>query len=149
MSATFVPRECPYVGLEPFQPAYAAYFFGRRFDSRVLADHVRSRRTTVLFGASGVGKSSVINVGLPAALATGAPWTIVCLRNWQNLEDLEQAAVDAIIEALAPEERMMVLDALATFPRRGRAVVVLRYWEAGPPMAPARHRVTLARDGER
>jgi len=53
------------------------------------------------------------------------------------------------VQALAPEERMMVLDALATFPRRGRAVVVLRYWEAGPPMAPARHRVTLARDGER
>jgi hypothetical protein len=105
VSATFVPRECPYVGLEPFQPAYAAYFFGRRFDSRVLADHVRSRRTTVLFGASGVGKSSVINVGLPAALAAGVPWTIVCLRNWQNLEDLEQAAVDAIIAALAPEER--------------------------------------------
>ena len=105
MSATFVPRECPYVGLEPFQPAYAAYFFGRRFDSRVLADHVRSRRTTVLFGASGVGKSSVINVGLPAALAAGVPWTVVCLRNWQNLEDLEQAAVDAVIAALAPEER--------------------------------------------
>lgn len=31
-------------------------------------------------------------------------------------------------QAPAPEERMMLLDALATLPSRGRAVVVLRYW---------------------
>lgn len=33
------------------------------------------------------------------------------------------------VQASEVEERMMVLDALATLPPRGRAVVVLRYWE--------------------
>lgn len=31
-------------------------------------------------------------------------------------------------ESLAPETRIVVLDALATLPPKGRAVVVLRYW---------------------
>jgi RNA polymerase sigma-70 factor (sigma-E family) len=32
------------------------------------------------------------------------------------------------VQAPAPETRMMLLDALATLPPKGRAVVVLRYW---------------------
>ena len=32
------------------------------------------------------------------------------------------------VESPAPETRLVVLDALATLPPRGRAVVVLRYW---------------------
>jgi RNA polymerase sigma factor (sigma-70 family) len=32
------------------------------------------------------------------------------------------------VESPAPETRMVVLDALATLPPKGRAVVVLRYW---------------------
>jgi RNA polymerase sigma-70 factor (sigma-E family) len=32
------------------------------------------------------------------------------------------------VQAPAPETKMMLLDALATLPPRGRAVVVLRYW---------------------
>ena len=68
MIAKLDPRECPYVGLEPFEAAHARYFFGRRQDSHVLADHVRTRSVVVLYGASGIGKSSVLNVGLPEAL---------------------------------------------------------------------------------
>ena len=33
------------------------------------------------------------------------------------------------VQASAPEERMLVLDALAALPPRSRTVVVLRYWE--------------------
>jgi RNA polymerase sigma-70 factor (sigma-E family) len=36
---------------------------------------------------------------------------------------------EPLVQAPEVEERMMVLDALATLPPRGRAVVVLRYWE--------------------
>jgi RNA polymerase sigma-70 factor (sigma-E family) len=36
---------------------------------------------------------------------------------------------ERVVQAPAPEERIMLLDALATLPPRGRAVVVLRYWE--------------------
>ena len=36
---------------------------------------------------------------------------------------------EPVVQTPALEERMMALDALATLPPRGRAVVVLRYWE--------------------
>jgi tetratricopeptide (TPR) repeat protein len=68
VSATADPKDCPYVGLDPFESAYADFFFGRRQESKIIADHVLARPVTVLYGPSGVGKSSILNVGLPAAL---------------------------------------------------------------------------------
>jgi hypothetical protein len=117
------PGECPYVGLEPFGPGHADYFFGRGRDSRIIADHVLNRRVIVLYGASGTGKSSVLNVGLPRALLAAAlkaggtgrarepprksakPPITVVLREWQDPEQLEQRAVDAVFAALSSEER--------------------------------------------
>jgi O-acetyl-ADP-ribose deacetylase (regulator of RNase III) len=117
------PGDCPYVGLEPFEPAHSDYFFGREFDSKVIADHIISRPTTVLYGASGIGKTSIINVGLPNALNrvnlvqeeapneeeddffSPANWLVVCLRNWQNPQTLERLFIDAIVEALPDDQR--------------------------------------------
>jgi O-acetyl-ADP-ribose deacetylase (regulator of RNase III) len=113
------PRECPYVGLEPFEPAHAEYFFGRQLDSRVLADHVSARPITVLYGATGIGKSSLINVGLPAALDKSAMqfqadenadeiprWKIIPLRSWQNPGNLNQLLIDAINIAVPNTHRL-------------------------------------------
>jgi hypothetical protein len=94
------PRDCPYVGLDPFDASHAEYFFGRGQDSKILADHVRARPITVLYGPSGIGKSSILNVGLPAALAAGRGWIIALLRNWQNPDPLERLAVEAVLRAL-------------------------------------------------
>jgi hypothetical protein len=89
------PRDCPYVGLDPFEKAYERFFFGRERDSRVIADHVVSRPITVLYGPSGVGKSSVLNVGLPHALRDRAAWIIATLRDWQDPNAIEQRAIEA------------------------------------------------------
>ena len=94
------PRDCPYVGLDPFEKAYEPFFFGREQDSRIIADHVVSRPITVLYGPSGVGKSSVLNVGLPAALRRRASWMIVTLRDWQDPNAIEQHAAEALQAAL-------------------------------------------------
>lgn len=79
--------DCPYVGLAPFEAAHANYFFGRTLDSAVIADNVLNRPIVVLHGASGVGKSSVLNVGLPQALGelASAP-RIVSRREWHEPE---------------------------------------------------------------
>jgi len=45
---------------------------------------------------------------------------------------------DRAVEPPAPELRLVVLDALATLPPKARAVVVLRYWEAGQDREPHR-----------
>ena len=79
------PNICPYVGLAPFEKSHEAFFFGRTIDSVVLADNILARPTAVLYGASGVGKSSVLNVGLPKALRNyGIKTQLVFERQWQE-----------------------------------------------------------------
>jgi hypothetical protein len=97
------PQDCPYVGLDPFEKTYEKFFFGREQDSRVLADHVMYRRVTVLYGPSGVGKSSVLNVGLPRELNERSLWTVITLRDWQDPSTIEQRAIDALRSALTPD----------------------------------------------
>jgi hypothetical protein len=106
--ASVDPKECPYVGLDPFEASHAAYFFGRRQDSKIIADHVWARSVAVLYGASGVGKSSVLNVGLPTGLPKRTGWIIVRLRNWQDPERLEQQAIEALLAVLPRRPRRSV-----------------------------------------
>ena len=109
--------ECPYVGLVPFEAAHADYFFGRRLDSAVLADNLLARRITVLYGASGVGKSSVLNVGLPRALfELGVAATCVSRRDWH-----EPARLTAWLEEMA--------DAARAAPERPLIVVLDQFEE--------------------
>lgn len=100
MSSDDDPRNCPYVGLDPFGAAHADYFFGRRQDSKVIADHVVARRVTILYGPSGVGKSSILNVGLRPALPQGEDWLILLLRDWQDPNKLERLAIEALLAEL-------------------------------------------------
>jgi hypothetical protein len=100
VNASADPRECPYVGLDPFEAAHTAYFFGRRRESKIIVDHVCARPVTILYGSSGVGKTSILNVGLPAALVHRRGWMIAVLRDWQDPDSLERRAVEAVLTAL-------------------------------------------------
>ena len=55
---------CPYVGLQPFNEADQDYFFGRERDSRIISSNLYAAPLTILYGASGVGKSSVLRAGV-------------------------------------------------------------------------------------
>jgi WD40 repeat protein len=61
-------RTNPYVGLAPFREADAEWFFGRSSEQRIIAANLRAARLTLLYGASGVGKSSVLRAGVVADL---------------------------------------------------------------------------------
>ena len=105
--------DCPFVGLDPFTQRHARYFFGRALDSQVIADNVLTRPITVLYGRSGVGKSSVLNVGLPAALAGGRvkPSLVTC-GCWQQASTLV-AWLHKVVEAARPTPKrplVVVLD---------------------------------------
>jgi hypothetical protein len=102
---------CPYVGLDPFTREHAKYFFGRAVDSAVIADNVLARPITVLYGTSGVGKSSVLNVGLPAALTEDrAVATIVSRRQWHDPSSFVAWLDDAIKAAQsAPKQPVVVV----------------------------------------
>ncbi|MGH3752901.1 MAG: hypothetical protein ACRDRP_09425 [Pseudonocardiaceae bacterium] len=56
--------ECPYVGLVPFDESDAPYFFGRRRERDIVVANLTASRLTLLYAASGVGKSSVLRAGV-------------------------------------------------------------------------------------
>jgi hypothetical protein len=75
MTATVSPPplpEAPYRGLEPYLFCDQAIFFEREVEAERLIRQVTRYRASLLYGESGVGKSSLINAGLiPKALAEG------------------------------------------------------------------------------
>lgn len=54
----------PFQGLQPFPEARSDYFFGRALDVVLVADNARAHPLTVLFGPSGVGKTSLLHAGV-------------------------------------------------------------------------------------
>ncbi|MCD7443587.1 hypothetical protein K4B79_35920 [Streptomyces lincolnensis] len=67
---------CPYRGLASYRRQDARWFFGRERSTDALVDLLREARPTggvvMLVGASGAGKSSLLNAGLVPALRNGA-----------------------------------------------------------------------------
>ena len=67
---------CPYLGLAAFDEEDARFFFGRERLTANLIDSLNDRlthpRPMVVFGASGAGKSSLLNAGMRASLGKGA-----------------------------------------------------------------------------
>lgn len=68
----------PYKGLNPYSEADAEIFFGRTRDTQRIVNKLLAWRLTVLYGESGVGKSSVLRAGVIHTLREEAQ---------QNLED--------------------------------------------------------------
>jgi hypothetical protein len=64
-----VSPESPWLGLRPFTEGVREYFFGRDAEVRDLFQRVVHKPLTVLFGRSGLGKTSLLQAALvpPAA----------------------------------------------------------------------------------
>jgi WD40 repeat protein len=91
---------CPYVGLQPFEEADRAFFFGRERDQRVIISNLLSSPLTILYGSSGVGKSSVLMAGVVPQLHRERPKTpVVVFRNWVD-RDFQLALTRACIETV-------------------------------------------------
>jgi hypothetical protein len=81
----------PYVGLQPFKEEDYPYFFGRERDIRVISSNLLAQSLTVLYGPSGVGKSSVLRAGVLPHLKANADGAVVYFKEWQSesfLDDL-------------------------------------------------------------
>jgi Novel STAND NTPase 1 len=57
-------RASPYTGLMPFSERQAPFFFGRDGEREIVTANLLASRLTVLYGPSGVGKSSLLNAGV-------------------------------------------------------------------------------------
>lgn len=110
-------RRTPYMGLMPYLEQDADLFFGRDAEADLVAANLLAARFTVLYGASGVGKSSLLRAGvLPqlAALARRAleedapPLVVVLFSEWAGnpvtgiLEGIRAAAAELLGDRRTP-----------------------------------------------
>ena len=112
------PTPDPFKGLARFEDTDvdAALFFGRERDREIIVANLVAARLTVLYGASGVGKSSLLRAGVAHHLrAFAEPMVVVVFDAWQNdpAERLKRAVADAA--GIAPARTLAdTLDACAT-----------------------------------
>jgi WD40 repeat protein len=94
--------ECPFVGLQPYAEEHREYFFGRDRERRIIAANLYAARLLVVYGASGVGKSSILQAGVAADLRRAPRTAVVYCNEWHDasfLRRLKQLCVDAVAAA--------------------------------------------------
>ena len=69
MPASELQRGSPYQGLIPYDEADAPFFFGREKEARLIIANLYASPLTLLYGASGVGKSSVLRASVAHSCA--------------------------------------------------------------------------------
>jgi WD40 repeat protein len=79
-------RRWPYQGLVPYSEDDAEWFFGRDEWREVIADNLRAYRITVVYGESGVGKSSLLRAGVISTLRAETRLVPVTFSAW-SLDD--------------------------------------------------------------
>ncbi|MGE5261980.1 MAG: hypothetical protein ACM3S0_01250, partial [Acidobacteriota bacterium] len=75
---------CPYVGLQPYTEADREFFFGREQETETIAANLLTAPLTLLYGASGVGKSSVLAAGVVPYLRALPDLLVVVFKTWQD-----------------------------------------------------------------
>jgi WD40 repeat protein len=84
MSVAVASPPSPYKGLAPFEDSDfdALLFFGREVESEVIAANLIASRITVLYGPSGVGKSSVLRAGVAHRMRQEDDLDVVTFSTW-------------------------------------------------------------------
>ena len=104
---------CPYVGLQPYGEADQDYFFGRERDSRIISSNLYAAPLTVLYGPSGVGKSSVLRAGVFSRLNASPRTAVVVFDGWSDqnvLSTLKARCLEAITAAAGSSDVPFDLD---------------------------------------
>jgi hypothetical protein len=74
----------PYKGLASYEEADAPSFFGRDADAELVVANVLASPLTLLFGGSGVGKSSLLHAGVAPRLRAQADIVPVLFSEWHG-----------------------------------------------------------------
>src|SRR5437868_13998170 len=101
----------PYAGLRPFSEENADFFFGRDAMREILVAHLLSSRVTLVYGPSGVGKTSLVTAGVAHTRRRMAfdrldgighrGWVVVGHNEWrqESIESLTQVVREAVRDA--------------------------------------------------
>jgi WD40 repeat protein len=97
------PR-APWLGLRSYDEAARGYFYGREREVQELYQSVCEHRLSVLFGRSGLGKTSLLRAGLlPRLRAEGRRGVLIRLRFDDEAATLVQQVRDELHAVLRPE----------------------------------------------
>lgn len=83
-----------YPGPDPFTQEYKDVFFGRETEKNALLAQIATNRLTIVFGRSGIGKSSLLNAAIIPELEQ--QYTIVLLRFLSDPGEKKQANADPV-----------------------------------------------------
>jgi energy-coupling factor transporter ATP-binding protein EcfA2 len=157
--------ENPYKGLKSYEPQDASVFFGRQNAIKELQEKVSQHQFVVVTGASGTGKSSLVQAGLlprmnkgkykiirpgkcPAQnlAAVGTHWDTLVI---DQLEEVVTQAHDAqevqaffqqihtLLETSLPAEKRIVVTVRADFEAQVSPEILKAYWKKGRFLVPA------------
>ena len=87
----------PYKFLEYFESADVDLFFGRRQETRLLSQRILAHRLVVLYGKSGVGKTSLIKAGVISELGNYETFNIYSRCLDAPISAVEKAIGDTLI----------------------------------------------------
>jgi hypothetical protein len=102
----------PHKGLMPYAEEDAPFFFGREAEREIIAANLLASRLTLLYGTSGVGKSSVLRAGVARHLRQvaqqnlaerGTPeFVVVVFSSWRDdpLGGLADRVQDSVAQAM-------------------------------------------------
>src|SRR3954451_4562982 len=81
VTALVAAPSSPYKGLAPFEDSEldALLFFGRERDSEIIASNLLASKLTLLYGPSGVGKSSILRAAVARRLRVLEPDAVVAV----------------------------------------------------------------------
>jgi Pentapeptide repeats (9 copies) len=100
---------CPWRGPKPMEPGDDDLLIGREADRDRFVHEVLTHQLVILHGESGVGKSSLLNVGLVRDLTERGFQPIVC-RNWTREAGSPDRPEDFVAAKVAAELRSLGID---------------------------------------
>jgi WD40 repeat protein len=103
----------PYKGLAPFDDSAldALLFFGREREIEVIVANLMAARLTILYGVSGVGKTSLLRAGVAHRLRHAQDATVIVFSTWTG--DPVRDLLDAVVAATSDVEPVRRSDSLA------------------------------------
>jgi Novel STAND NTPase 1 len=117
----------PYKGLDYYGEQDAPFFFGRDVDCDLVVANLLAGRLTLLYGQSGVGKSSLLHAGVVPRLRETPDLAVVIFRSWSH--DPVAGLTAAICAAIGLEPstgESTLADTIAACTQRlGRDLVII------------------------
>ena len=94
-------RYSPYQGLIPFAEKDSDFFFGREKETRLIIANLFASPLTILYGPSGVGKSSILRAGAVHQLNQRTDLVVIIYSDWKDEPLLK---LKSLVYAIADED---------------------------------------------